>query len=71
MTPGRDSSTAAQGQHNNFVGPQFVGVWIGRRYVALKGPMHKPLFSERNRLGTFVLPLVGGWRGTVRRWQGA
>jgi hypothetical protein len=54
------------GNRRRHVGPQFVGVWIAGRYVSLRGPRHRAYFSERNRIKTRVLPLLGGWRIVVR-----
>ncbi len=50
---------------------QWIGVNVAGHYVSLRGPSHRPLFSERNRIKTRVLPLFNGWRIVVRRWQGA
>jgi len=53
----------------NFAASQFVGFWIFGRYVSVRGPEYRPLFSERNRIRTRILPLLGGWRVVVRRSQ--
>jgi hypothetical protein len=59
-------SPAATSNRRTMYGPQFVGVWIGDRYISLRGPKHMALFSERNRIKCRVVPLLGGWRLVVR-----
>lgn len=45
---------------------QIAGFRIGRHYVSIAGPKSRPLFSERNRCGVRVLPLIAGWRIRIR-----
>lgn len=46
---------------------QIYGVHIGRSYVSLAGSRSRPLYSERNRCGVSVIPLLDGWRIRFRR----
>lgn len=45
---------------------QIYGFHIGKTYVSIAGPKHRPLFSERHRIGVSVIPLLRGWRIRIR-----
>lgn len=46
---------------------QVYGLRFARFYASLAGPAHRPLWSERNRRGVSVLPLIAGWRIRLRK----
>ncbi len=48
------------------VGHQWLGVNVWTKYVSLRGPANRPVFSERNRIKCHVLPLGFGWRLVIR-----
>lgn len=48
------------------LGRQWFGVNFGEKYVSLRGPRYRPLFSERLRKGCRVVPLGFGWRIVIR-----
>ena len=45
---------------------QIWGIRLGGKYLSLAGPKFQPVYSERYRLGIWVLPLGGGWRLRLR-----
>ena len=61
---------AATPSRRVFLDRQWIGVILGSVYVSLRGPINRPLFSERNRIGLHVLPLGRGWRIVVRKAGG-
>jgi hypothetical protein len=46
----------------------FIGIRLRRIYITFRSSDHTPLFSERNRIRTSVIPLPKGWR-IVARWD--
>lgn len=42
-------------------------MWVGSYWVRLRSPSYPPLYSERYRLGCWVIPLGFGWRIVFRR----
>ncbi len=44
----------------------FFGFWLFGHYVRLKSGRHCWLFSERNHVGTTVIPLPFGWRLSIK-----
>lgn len=48
----------------------FTQAWFARiagHVIAIKGPRYPRLFMERSRRTMRVIPLVRGWRITIRR----